>query len=118
AIQPNPIHHSNLLQIMQYMDNVTLQALLAAHQQWSATYNPQSAIRNSQSFTTPIHHPPSHSSRFSLVSLSLSGPPSLPLSVLPSSPPTLAATPPAGSHSAPSNASTSRSARSPATTIA
>jgi predicted O-linked N-acetylglucosamine transferase (SPINDLY family) len=54
AIQPNPIHHSNLLQIMQYMDNVTLQALLAAHQQWSATYNPQSAIRNSQSFTPSL----------------------------------------------------------------
>ncbi|MBW8883704.1 MAG: tetratricopeptide repeat protein, partial [Planctomycetia bacterium] len=38
TLKPNPIHHSNLLQILQYMDDVTPEALLAAHREWDATY--------------------------------------------------------------------------------
>ncbi len=49
ALRPNPIHHSNLLQILQYTDGITPETLLAAHREWDAAYNPQSAIRNLQS---------------------------------------------------------------------
>ncbi len=38
ALQPNPIHHSNLLQILQYTDGVSPDALLAAHREWNNTY--------------------------------------------------------------------------------
>jgi protein O-GlcNAc transferase len=48
-LKPNPIHHSNLLQILQYTDGITPDALLAAHREWDKTHNPQSAIRNPQS---------------------------------------------------------------------
>lgn len=38
ALRPHAIHHSNLLQILQYMEDVTPGDLLAAHRQWDATY--------------------------------------------------------------------------------
>jgi len=75
AIEPNPIHHSNLLQIVQYIDNVTPQALLAAHQQWNTAYAapviPHSALRNPQSIPTPhsaLRTPRSPSLRLGLLS--------------------------------------------------
>jgi predicted O-linked N-acetylglucosamine transferase (SPINDLY family) len=48
ALKPNPVHHSNLLQILQYTDGVTSEVLLAAHREWDAIYspvNPRPALR-------------------------------------------------------------------------
>src|SRR5437867_11225586 len=36
ALAPNPIHHSNLLQILQYSEGITPEALLEAHWEWNA----------------------------------------------------------------------------------
>lgn len=38
ALRPNPTHHSNLLQILQYLDGITPAGLLSAHREWNTLY--------------------------------------------------------------------------------
>src|SRR5262249_9498590 len=63
ALQPSATHHSNLLQLLQYLDDVTPENLLVAHREWDSSYSPLPSGEGS-----PVSLPPHSKLRIGFLS--------------------------------------------------